>query len=64
MFENGLIAIIMASIGILFLVRILVYICQFLLIVLKDVKKMASIVWGDITGTEDTGEDRDRKWNN
>jgi|GEM_PF-2250151 hypothetical protein len=64
MFENGLIAIIMASIGILFLVRILVYICQFLLIVLKDVKEMASIVWGDITGTEDTGEDRDRKWNN
>ena len=64
MFENGLIAIIIASIGILFLVRILVYICQFLLIVLKDVKEMASIVWGDITGTEDTGEDRDRKWNN
>jgi len=64
MFENGLIAIIMVSIGILFLVRILVYICQFLLIVLKDVKEMASIVWGDITGTEDTGEDRDRKWNN
>jgi len=64
MFENGLIAIIMASIGILFLVRILVYICQFLLIVLKDVKEMASIVWGGITGTEDTGEDRDRKWNN
>lgn len=64
MFENGLIAIIMASIGILFLVRILVYICQFLLIVLKDVKEMASIVWGDITGTEDTGEDRDHKWNN
>jgi len=31
---------------------------------LKDVKEMASIVWGDITGTEDTGEDRDRKWNN
>ena len=64
MFENGLIAIIMASIGILFLVRILVYICQFLLIVLKDVKEMASIVWDDITGTEVKGEDRDRKWNN
>lgn len=64
MFENGLIAIIMASIGILFLVRILVYICQFLLIVWKDVKEMASIVWDDITGTEVKGEDRDRKWNN
>ena len=64
MFENGLIAIIMASIGILFLARILVYICQFLLIVWKDVKEMASIVWDDITGTEVKGEDRDRKWNN
>ena len=64
MFESGLIAIIMASIAILFLVRILVYFFQFLLTIWKDVKEMASIVWGDITGTEDTGEDRDRKWNN
>ena len=58
MFENGLIAIIMGSILILYFVRMLVYISQFLLIVWKDVKEMASIVWGDVTGTEVKGEHR------
>jgi len=52
MFENGLIAIIMGSIAILYLVRMLVYISQFLLIVWKDVVEMASIIKSDITGIE------------
>ena len=52
MFENGLIAIIMGSIVILYLVRMLVYISQFLLIVWKDVVEMASIIKSDITGIE------------
>ena len=50
MFENGLIAIIMGSIAILYFVRMLVYISQFLLIVWKDVVEMASIIKSDITG--------------
>ena len=58
MFESGLIAIIMASIVILYFVRMLVYFFQFLLVVWKDVKEMASIVWGDVTGTEVKGEHR------
>ena len=58
MFENGLLAIISISIVILYLVRMLVYFFQFLLIVWKDVKEMASIVWGDVTGTEVKGEHR------
>ena len=58
MFENGLLAIILTSIVILYLVRMLVYFFQFLLIVWKDVKEMASIVWGDVTGTEVKGEHR------
>ena len=52
MFENGLIAIIMGSIAILYFVRMLVYISQFLLIVWKDVKEMALIIKSDIPGTE------------
>ena len=52
MFENGLIAIIMGSILILYFVRMLVYISQFLLIVWKDVVEMASIIQSDITGIE------------
>ena len=52
MLENGLIIIIMGSIAILYFVRMLVYISQFLLIVWKDVKEMASIIKSDITGTE------------
>ena len=60
MFKSGLIAIIMASIAILFLVRILVYFFQFLLTIWKDVKDMASIVWGDVTGTEVKGEHRQK----
>ena len=52
MFENGLIAIIMGSIAILYFVRMLVYISQFLLIVWKDVMEMASIIKSDITGIE------------
>ena len=58
MFESGLIAIIMASIVILYFVRMLVYFFQFLLIVWTDVKEMASIIWGDVTGTEVKGEHR------
>tara|TARA_B100000586_G_C19790799_1_gene294022 strand:+ start:315 stop:491 length:177 start_codon:yes stop_codon:yes gene_type:complete len=58
MFENGLLAIISTSIVILYFVRMLVYFFQFLLIVWKDVKEMASIVWGDVTGTEVKGEHR------
>ena len=58
MFENGLLAIISISIVILYFVRMLVYFFQFLLIVWKDVKEMASIVWGDVTGTEVKGEHR------
>ena len=58
MFENGLLAIISISIVILYLVRMLVYFFQFLLIVWKDVKEMASIIWGDVTGTEVKGEHR------
>ena len=58
MFENGLLAIISISIVILYLLRMLVYFFQFLLIVWKDVKEMASIVWGDVTGTEVKGEHR------
>ena len=60
MFKSGLIAIIMASIAILFLVRILVYFFQFLLTIWKDVKEMASVVWGDVTGTEVKGEHRQK----
>ena len=52
MFENGLIAIIMGSIAILYFVRMLVYISQFLLILWKDVVEMASIIKSDITGLE------------
>ena len=52
MFENGLIIIIMGSIVILYFVRMLVYISQFLLIVWKDVVEMASIIKSDITGIE------------
>ena len=52
MLENGLIIIIMGSIAILYLVRMLVYISQFLLIVWKDVVEMASIIKSDITGIE------------
>jgi len=52
MFETGLIAIIMGSIAILYFVRMLVYISQFLLIVWKDVVEMASIIKSDITGIE------------
>ena len=52
MFENGLIIIIMGSIVILYFVRMLVYISQFLLIVWKDVKEMTSIIKNDITGIE------------
>ena len=52
MFENGLIAIIMGSIAILYFVRMLVYISQFLLILWKDVVEMASIIKSDITGIE------------
>ena len=52
MFENGLITIIMGSIAILYFVRMLVYISQFLLIVWKDVVEMASIIKSDITGIE------------
>ena len=52
MFENGLIAIIMGSIAILYFVIMLVYISQFLLIVWKDVVEMASIIKSDITGLE------------
>ena len=52
MFENGLIAIIMGSIAILYFVRMLVYISQFLLIVWKDVVEMALIIKSDITGIE------------
>ena len=52
MFENGLIAIIMGSIAILYFVRMLVYISQFLLIAWKDVVEMASIIKSDITGIE------------
>ena len=52
MLENGLIIIIMGSIAILYFVRMLVYISQFLLIVWKDVKEMALIIKSDITGTE------------
>ena len=52
MFETGLIAIIMGSIAILYFVRMLVYISQFLLIVWKDVVEMASIIKSDITGLE------------
>ena len=58
MFENGLLAIISTSIVILYFVRMLVYFFQFLLIVWKDVKEMASIVWGDVTGTEVKEEHR------
>ena len=60
MFESGLIAIIMASIVILYFVRMLVYFFQFLLIVWTDVKEMASIIWGDVTGTEVKGEHRQK----
>ncbi|MCH2272366.1 MAG: hypothetical protein MK361_03020 [SAR86 cluster bacterium] len=52
MLENGLIIIIMGSIAILYLVRMLVYISQFLLILWKDVVEMASIIKSDITGIE------------
>ena len=52
MLENGLIIIIMGSIAILYSVRMLVYISQFLLIVWKDVVEMASIIKSDITGIE------------
>jgi len=52
MLENGLILIIMGSIAILYFVRMLVYISQFLLIVWKDVVEMASIIKSDITGIE------------
>ena len=52
MLENGLILIIMGSIAILYFVRMLVYISQFLLIVWKDVVEMASIIKSDITGLE------------
>ena len=52
MFENGLIIIITGSIVILYFVRMLVYISQFLLIVWKDVKEMTSIIKNDITGIE------------
>ena len=52
MLENGLIIIIMGSIAILYFVRMLVYISQFLLIVWKDVVEMASIIKSDITGLE------------
>ena len=52
MLENGLIIIIMGSIAILYFVRMLVYISQFLLIVWKDVVEMASIIKSDITGIE------------
>ena len=52
MLENGLIIIIMGSIAILYFVRMLVYLSQFLLIVWKDVKEMALIIKSDITGTE------------
>ena len=52
MLENGLIIIIMGSIAILYFVRMLVYISQFLLIVWKDVMEMASIIKSDITGIE------------
>lgn len=58
MLENGLSLIILGSITMLYLVRILVYFFQFLLIVWKDVKEMASIVWGDVTGTEVKEEHR------
>ena len=52
MLENGLILIIMGSIAILYFVRMLVYISQFLLILWKDVVEMASIIKSDITGIE------------
>ena len=52
MLENGLILIIMGSIAILYFVRMLVYISQFLLIVWKDVMEMASIIKSDITSIE------------
>ncbi|MCS5547867.1 MAG: hypothetical protein NZ776_01840 [SAR86 cluster bacterium] len=52
MLENGLIIIIMGSIAILYFVRMLVYISQFLLILWKDVVEMASIIKSDITGIE------------
>ena len=52
MLENGLIIIIMGSIAILYFVRMLVYLSQFLLIVWKDVVEMASIIKSDITGIE------------
>ncbi|SVB01743.1 uncharacterized protein METZ01_LOCUS154597 [marine metagenome] len=52
MFENGLSLIIFGSIAILYFVRILIYISQFLLIVWKDVKEMTSIIKNDITGIE------------
>ncbi len=55
MLENGLILIIMGSIAILYFVRMLVYISQFLLIVWKDVVEMASIIKSDITGIEVEG---------
>ena len=58
MLENGLIIIIMGSIAILYLVRMLVYISQFLLIVWKDVVEMVSIIKSDITGIEVEREHR------
>mgnify|MGYP001234392614 CR=1 FL=1 len=58
MLDGGLSLIIAGSIIILYFVRILVYFFQFLLIVWKDVKEMASIVWGDVTGTEVKEEHR------
>jgi len=58
MFEGGLSLIILGSIAILYFVRMLVYFFQFLLIVWKDVKEVASIIWGDITGTEVNGAHR------
>ena len=41
-------SLIFISIGVLFFLRILIYIFQFSLIVWQDIKEMASLIWEDV----------------
>ena len=40
-------SLIFISIGVLFFFRILIYMCQFSLIVWQDIKEMVSLIWED-----------------
>ena len=40
-------SLIFISIGVLFFLRILIYMCQFSLIVWQDIKEMVSLIWED-----------------